>query len=197
VRRHDDASVCLPGVQDPSPDLPPTVLQLLAAPHTSLIRLFRAHSQSFCDPNCRSNPIAHRVRRKPQRLPPSLLIENASDRLFPKREVSCPRRFRSRLATTRPEPQLSRRRTPVWTTNGACLIMRFIVHLNLIECLNGEIPRSVAQSPLFISNPGARRRGFVRQVVWVELYCGRPTRRIKSWKRGSERRLSQLGSTLR
>jgi len=32
------------------------------------------------DPGCRSNPIAHRVRRKRQRLPPSLLIENASDR---------------------------------------------------------------------------------------------------------------------
>src|SRR2546426_12397382 len=30
--------------------------------------------------NCPSNPIAHRVRRKRQRLPPSLLIENASDR---------------------------------------------------------------------------------------------------------------------
>jgi hypothetical protein len=28
-----------------------------------------------------SNPIAHRVRRKHQRLPPSLLIENASDRV--------------------------------------------------------------------------------------------------------------------
>jgi hypothetical protein len=28
-----------------------------------------------------SNPIAHRVRRKRQRLPPSLLIENASDQL--------------------------------------------------------------------------------------------------------------------
>src|ERR1035437_8182985 len=32
------------------------------------------------DPRCRSNPIAHRVRRKRLRLPPSLLIENASDR---------------------------------------------------------------------------------------------------------------------
>jgi hypothetical protein len=30
------------------------------------------------DPRYRSNPIAHRVRRKRQRLPPSLLIENAS-----------------------------------------------------------------------------------------------------------------------
>jgi hypothetical protein len=29
-----------------------------------------------------SNPVAHRVRRKRQRLPPSLLIENASDQLF-------------------------------------------------------------------------------------------------------------------
>jgi hypothetical protein len=31
-------------------------------------------------PKVDSNPIAHRVRRKHQRLPPSLLIENASDR---------------------------------------------------------------------------------------------------------------------
>jgi hypothetical protein len=29
-----------------------------------------------------SNPIAHRVRRKHQRLPPSLLIEDVSDRFF-------------------------------------------------------------------------------------------------------------------
>jgi hypothetical protein len=30
----------------------------------------------------RTKPQAHRVRRKRRRLPPSLLIENASDRLF-------------------------------------------------------------------------------------------------------------------
>src|SRR5712691_2594353 len=30
--------------------------------------------------DCRSNPIAHRLRRKRQRLPPSLLNDNASDR---------------------------------------------------------------------------------------------------------------------
>jgi len=48
-----------------------------------------------------SNPIAHRVRRKRQRLPPSLLIENASDRDPAPPQQSAPRRFRSRLATIR------------------------------------------------------------------------------------------------
>src|SRR5450759_2109668 len=55
------------------------------------------------DPRCRSNPIAHRVRRKRQRLPPSLLIENASIRYPAPPQQSAPRRFRSRLATIRPE----------------------------------------------------------------------------------------------
>src|ERR1700674_927377 len=41
------------------------------------------------------------------------------------------------------------------------------------------------------------RSGLVRQVVWVETYCGIPTRRIKSWNRGSERKPSNTGSTLR
>src|ERR1700746_385138 len=49
--------------------------------------------------NWHSNPIAHRVRRKRQRLPPSLLIENASDRVPLRCQSSCPRRFRSSLAT--------------------------------------------------------------------------------------------------
>jgi len=46
----------------------------------------------------RAVPIAHRVRRKRQRLPPSLLIEDASDRvpvLAP--PGLCPRHLRSRL----------------------------------------------------------------------------------------------------
>ena len=55
------------------------------------------------DPRCRSNPIAHRVRRKRQRLPPSLLIENASVRDPAPPQQSAPRRFRSRLATNRTE----------------------------------------------------------------------------------------------
>jgi hypothetical protein len=45
----------------------------------------------FCD-RLPSNPIAHRVRRKRQRLPPSLLIENASDRDPPPQKV-CPEAF--------------------------------------------------------------------------------------------------------
>src|SRR5258708_33526353 len=52
-------------------------------------------------PNCHSNPITQRVRRKRQRLPPSLLIENASDVFLAFQNIACPRRFRSRLATTR------------------------------------------------------------------------------------------------
>src|SRR5882672_7297190 len=44
-------------------------------------------------PNCHSNPIAQRVRRRRQRLPPSLLIENASDSvLHPSRHL-CPEAF--------------------------------------------------------------------------------------------------------
>ena len=46
-----------------------------------------------------SNPIGPRPPRQP--LPPSLLIENASDPVFRPRHLSCPRRFRSRLATIR------------------------------------------------------------------------------------------------
>src|SRR6266567_5016681 len=58
-------------------------------------------------PNYHSNPIAQRLRRKRQRLPPSLLIENASDVFLAFQRTACPRRFRSRLATTRPQPHLS------------------------------------------------------------------------------------------
>jgi hypothetical protein len=79
---------------------PPTLRQLSAPPHTVSIDFSGAYSSTCCAPNRRSNPIAHRVRRKRQRLPPSLLIENASERLpLPTRNVM-PRRFRSRLATT-------------------------------------------------------------------------------------------------
>jgi len=40
-----------------------------------------------------SNPIAHRVRRKRQRLPPNLLIENASDRVPLRCESLLPEAF--------------------------------------------------------------------------------------------------------
>src|SRR5256885_2624725 len=52
-------------------------------------------------PKVDSNPIATSVRRKRQRLPPNLLIENASDRDPPSTQKSAPRRFRSSLAATR------------------------------------------------------------------------------------------------
>ena len=45
------------------------------------------------DPRCRSNPIAHRARRKRQRLPPSLLIENASVQLFSLSSTVLPEAF--------------------------------------------------------------------------------------------------------
>ena len=51
-------------------------------------------------PDAHSHPIGPRPPR--QRLPPSLLVENASDPVFRPCHLSCPRRFRSRLATNRP-----------------------------------------------------------------------------------------------
>jgi hypothetical protein len=61
---------------------------------------------------------AHRARRKRQRLPPSLLIESASD-LDPAPPLqSAPRRFRSRLATIRPEPSLSFSKDPSSDRDG-------------------------------------------------------------------------------
>ena len=56
-----------------------------------LIGYSLVHSQTS-QPNWRSNPIAHRVRRKRQRLPPSLLIENASGRHLTSPRSVCPRR---------------------------------------------------------------------------------------------------------
>ena len=95
--------MCSPEVHDISHHPPPTLRQLSAPPHTVSIGFSGAYSSTCCAPNRHSNPIVHRVRRKRQRLPPSLLIENASERLpLPTRSVM-PRRFRSRLATTRPE----------------------------------------------------------------------------------------------
>jgi hypothetical protein len=101
VLRHADTSVCSPERHDISHHPPPPLRQLSAPPHTVSIGFSGAYPSTCCAPNRRSNPIVHRVRRKRQRLPPSLLIENASERLpLPTRSVM-PRRFRSRLATIR------------------------------------------------------------------------------------------------
>ena len=76
----------------------------------SVCRPTHDHQRAFALPPCspiaqsntlgaHSNPIGPRPPR--QRLPPSLLIENASDPVFRPCHPSCPRRFRSRLATIR------------------------------------------------------------------------------------------------
>src|SRR5439155_3415064 len=60
------------------------------------------HPVSDSTTDCRSNPIAHRVRRKRQRLPPSLLIENASDR-DPARPQNLPEAFPIKASDHSPE----------------------------------------------------------------------------------------------
>jgi len=65
----------------PSRDSPRALLRIF-----SVLPTISAQSSSLAGalpvldavPNCHSNPITQRVRRKRQRLPPSLLIENAS-----------------------------------------------------------------------------------------------------------------------
>ena len=81
------------------------ILFLLAASTLPIpLRLISASPPSLDSiSDWHSNPIPHRVRRKRQRLPPSLLIENASGRVPIRCRGSCPRRFRSSLATIRPE----------------------------------------------------------------------------------------------
>ncbi len=91
--RHANAFVCSPEVHDVSHHPPPTLLQLSAAPHTLSIGSSRAYPSTCSAPNRPSNPIAHRVRRKHQRLPPSLLIENASDRVPLRSESVLPEAF--------------------------------------------------------------------------------------------------------
>src|SRR2546427_45934 len=81
--RHADALVCLPHrdtLPRPaarSPRLAPAIPSTITRPPFQFASSLPVFDSAT---NCRSNPIAHRVRRKRQRLPPSLLIENASDR---------------------------------------------------------------------------------------------------------------------
>jgi hypothetical protein len=96
VLRHADARVCLPYGDTFPRRCPRTLLQARAALSTIATRPF-----PFAGPcptldsaaNWHSNPIAHRVRRKRQRLPPSLLIENASDRDPRSTPRFCPEAF--------------------------------------------------------------------------------------------------------
>jgi hypothetical protein len=82
--RHMDAFVCLPHGDRLPRRFPRTLLQ--APPTLSPIATRPFPFAGACPTldlasHWHSNPIAHRVRRKRQRLPPSLLIENASDRV--------------------------------------------------------------------------------------------------------------------
>jgi hypothetical protein len=84
VLRHIDAFVCLPHGDRLPRRVPPTLLPARATLSPTATRPFPfAGACPTLDlaANGHSNPIAHRVRRKRQRLPPSLLIENASDRV--------------------------------------------------------------------------------------------------------------------
>ena len=69
--------------------------------------------------NWHSNPIAHRVRRKRQRLPPSLLIENASDRDPRSTPRVCPEAFPIK-ASDKPS-----RKKPIasWNPSTVCFTM--------------------------------------------------------------------------
>ena len=103
--RHIDAFVCLPHVDTLLCHRPrilrhaSATLSAITTPPVQFTSVLQVLDSAT---DCRSNPIAHRVRRKRQRLPPSLLIENASDRDPPPPKKFAPRRFRSRLATNHP-----------------------------------------------------------------------------------------------
>src|SRR6266446_433626 len=88
------------GRQDRDVMLSPRLLEALRDYWRSSSR--NSSQYNSFQPKVDSNPIAHRVRRKRQRLPSSLLIENASDRDSAPPQNSAPRRLRSRLATIRP-----------------------------------------------------------------------------------------------
>src|SRR6266852_1655649 len=95
VLRHFDAFVCLP-LGDTLPCHGPRILRQPSVPLSAITTPPHQLTSVLpvLDPatNRRSNPIAHRVRRKRQRLPPSLLIENASDR-YPLPPKVCPEAF--------------------------------------------------------------------------------------------------------
>ena len=77
-------------------------LQTYRASFPLLLPSFLSMPSSASVPNSHSIPIVQRVRRNRRRLPSSVLIENASDPLLDPRTLSCPRHFRSSLATIRP-----------------------------------------------------------------------------------------------
>ena len=100
MRQHAGVLVCPPYANRPFATFPLRQFAARRMIPTQLPILRPALPSRNLTPGAHSNPIGPRPPR--QRLPPSLLIENASDPVFRPRHLSCPRRFRSRLATTRP-----------------------------------------------------------------------------------------------
>src|SRR5712692_3937476 len=96
VLPHAGALVCPPPLRRLSGHFPHTlslIFNTIPTIATAFPPRLAALPEPCSDPRCRSNPIAHRVRRKRQRLPPSLLIENASDRDPPPPKKSAPEAF--------------------------------------------------------------------------------------------------------
>ena len=94
--RHAHARVCPLPLHCLASNSPHALLLISAANPTIRMTFpprLAALPKLCSDPGCRSNPIAHRVRRKRQRLPPSLLIENASDRDLAPSPADCPEAF--------------------------------------------------------------------------------------------------------
>ena len=101
VLRHAHALLCPPHLEQALSQFSAHTLGTSRGPVDHLDRLLQLFSGLECacpDSNLHPNPIAHHVRYKDQRLPPSLLIENASDQNPAPHQQSVPRRFRSRLA---------------------------------------------------------------------------------------------------
>jgi hypothetical protein len=96
VLRHADAFLCLPHgdtLPRPGPRTPRLAPATRSTITTPPFQFASALPVVDSATDCRSNPIAHRVRRKRQRLPPSLLIENASDRNPYSTPTVCPEAF--------------------------------------------------------------------------------------------------------
>ena len=174
-----------------SRDFPCALLQALASPS-----MFSAPPFPFVGglpavdwvPNCHSNPITQRVRRKRQRLPPSLLIENASDVFLALQRTACPRRFRSRLATIWKFGETGQRK-PVRTYT------RLVDAMQRLES-SYTAPR-VMMPPSSVSQlvdvlnveDDAGKEALILRVHW-----GRPMRRSRSWNRESPCRKSNSGA---
>jgi hypothetical protein len=102
------AQMILQRVQPPLYERFRTGNQRIPLTHRQSSELFGGSAQVAVAPKAAFNTHIS-VRRKLQRLPSSLLIENASSRSFHLTQPCAPRRFRSSLATIRPsESQLSR-----------------------------------------------------------------------------------------